>query len=228
MKKVINYKQETIAFHARVAKTLPLLQKLKHEDNRIAFNRLMEKVLPKVKQYINKQFQIALKNNILPEGKYKVEDFTDELYIEAFDNILNLNEENHLHHWLFSKADELLEDTIVEEDFDSMFFKNIEDYTKKEWETMEENFTRDGDGDLVLLEELDHPSYPKDDYILADVFVENKEESIIEKLTAKMSKEEIQKQFEAVLFLLPFHLRTVFELSINQQFDAEEIASIKK
>ena len=228
MKNVINVKKEIIEFHAWVAERLPLLQLLKEEDNRLAFNNLMEKVMPEIKQYINRQLIVALKSKTLPEGKYKVEDFTDELYIEAFDNIQDLTEEHHLHRWLFFKADELLEDTIVEEDFDNMFFKNIDNYTKEEWESMEEKFSRDGDGDLVILEELDDDSYSKQDYTLADVFIKDEEADFVKKLSAKLTEEEIKKQIEAALFLLPFHLRTIFELSVNQQFDAEEIADIKK
>lgn len=228
MKNTIYYKKEVIEFHAWVAEALPRLQLLKLEGNRFAFDNLMERVLPEVKKYINSQFNIALKNKTLPEGKYQVEDLSDELYIEAFDNIQDLTDEHHLHRWLFSKADELLEDTIIEEDFDNMFFKNIDNYTKEEWEAMEEKFSRDGDGDLVMLEELDDHSYSKQDYTLANVFIENEEDDFIKKLSAKLTEEEIKKQIKSALFLLPFHLRTIFELSVNQQFDAEEIADIKK
>lgn len=228
MKNTIHYKREIIEFHAWVAKALPRLQFLKQGDNQIEFYSLMEKMMPEVKQYINRQYQVALKNKTLPKGKYNLEDFTDELYIEAYDNIQNLTKGQNLHQWLFSMADKIMEDIIIEEDFDNMFFKNIDNYTKEEWEAMDEKFTRDGDGDLVMLEELDDISYSKQDYTLADVFIENEEEDSIDKLSAKLTQKEIQQQIESALFLLPFHLRTIFELSVNQQFDAEEIADIKK
>lgn len=228
MKNTINYRKEIIEFHTWVAEKLPRLQQLKQEDNQIAFDELMGKVLPEVKQYINRQLKIALCNKTLPEGKYKVEDFADELYLEAFENIQDLKEEQNFHHWLFSKADEILEDIIIEEDFDNMFFKNLDKYTKEEWESMDENFTRDGDGDLVMMEELDDISYNKQDYTLADVFIVDDEEDYIKKLSSKLTEEQIKKQIESTLFLLPFHLRTIFELSVNQQFDSEEIADIKK
>lgn len=93
---------------------------------------------------------------------------------------------------------------------------------------MDEKFTRDGDGDLVMLEELDDISYSKQDYTLADVFIADEEADFIEKLSAKLTEEQIQQQIKSALFLLPFQLRTIFELSVNQQFDTEAIASIKK
>lgn len=227
MKSTFNYKKEIIEFHAWVATVVPRLRQLKVEDNRIAFDELMEKVLPEVKQYINRQLRIALQNKTLPEGKYKLADFTDELYLETFENIENLPTEQHLHQWLFSKADEIMEDTIIEEEFDNAFFKNIDNHTKEEWLAMEEKFSRDGDGDLVMLEELDDISYSKLDYSLEDVFIENEELDVFKRINEKLTEEEIKKQIEFALFILPFHIRTIFELSINQQFDAEEISQIK-
>ena len=72
MRNVINVKKEIIEFHAWVAERLPLLQLLKEEDNRLAFNNLMEKVMPEIKQYINRQLIVSLKSKTLPELKYKV------------------------------------------------------------------------------------------------------------------------------------------------------------
>ena len=227
MEKIINSKHEKSTFHVLIEETFPRLQQLKKEKNRIAFDSLMEKVLPTVKQYINRQLKASIKNKTLPEGKYKVEDFTDELYIEAYENIQDFTEKKQLRLWLFSHADIILEDTIIEEEFDSLFFKNIDDFSKEEWDAMEEQFTKDGDGDLIMLEELDDLSYSKQDYTLADVFIEDNEENLIENLNAEMTKKEIQQQVESILFLLPFHIRTIFELSVNLEFDSEEVADIK-
>ena len=204
------------------------LQQIKQEDKRIAFDRLMEKELPKVIEYIKRQLNAALKNKTLTDGMYKVEDITDQLYIEAFENIDNLTDKNELHHWVFLKADELMADVIMEEDFNHMFFKNIDNYTKEEWEGMEEDYTSNGEGHLVMLEELDDISYSKHDYTLADVFIENNEEDFLNKLSTNLTKQEIKRQIETALLLLPYQARTIFELSVNQQFDSEQISIIKK
>jgi DNA-directed RNA polymerase specialized sigma24 family protein len=163
----------------------------------------------------------------LPEGKYKVEDFVDELYIEAFESIHEAKEDIYLYLWLFKKADEILDDIIVDEDFDNTFFKNIENYTKVEWEAMEEKISRDADGDLVMLEEFDDRSYLKFDYTLNNVFIEDNELEFIKNLNEQLSQKEIQHQIDVILHLLPMSMRTIFELTINQQFDSEEIAAIK-
>ncbi len=227
MKTVINHTTKRFEFRAYVASSYAPLIKLKEEGDRTGFNKLMERVLPSIKQYLSRQLKIAVNKKALPVKKYSVEDFVDELFIEAFENIHEVKEASQLYSWLFKEANEILDDAIVDEDFDNTYFKNIDNYTKVEWDAMEENFSVDGDGDLVMLEELDDNSYPKQDYTLQDVFIEDEEFGFIKRLNEKLSEEEIKKQIDLVLHLLPMSMRTIFELTINQQFDTEEIAQIK-
>jgi len=214
--------------HILVAKSLPNLKQLKHQGHQASFNELMEELLPGVKRYISRRLRVAVCNGHIPAGKYKVDDFVDELFIQAYDHIQEVKSGKDLHGWLFKKADEMLEDTAIEEDFDDTFFENIDDYGKEEWGAMEENLSTDGDGDLVMEEELDDYSYPKFDYTLKDVFVENNEESLIEKLDRELSQEEISRHIDMVLHRLPLLTQSVFELSVNQQFPIDEIAEIKR
>jgi hypothetical protein len=150
----------------------PIVQK-KERINHKYFDMLMEKILPAIRRYIAKRLDHAIKNDLIPEGKYKVEDFIDELYIVAYDHIVEVQEDTHLYKWLLRKAKELMEDTIIEVDFDHTFFKNIDDYTKYEREEMVEKYSIDGNGDLVMEEELDDLSYAKNDYELEEAFIEN-------------------------------------------------------
>ena len=228
MKNTANYTEERFEFRAFVTESYAPLMEMKQKDNQAGFNELIGKVLPGIKQYLTRQLEIAIKKHALPQGKYKVDDFVDELYIEAFDHIEEVKEDRHFYSWLFKKADEIFEDITIEEDFDNTFFKNIDDYTQVEWDAMKEEYSTDGDGDLVMLEEFEDSSYRKQDYTLLDVFVENNELDFIKELNEKLSEEEIHQQIDLVLHLLPMSIRTVYELTINQQFDAEEIAKIKE
>lgn len=228
MKNKIGYILKSSSFHSRVVEALSILEKKKEANNRIDFDNLMEELLPEVKQYIIRQLKISLKKGTLPEGKYKVEDFTDELYIQAYDNIHELAKSGSMHNWLFRKADGILEDVIIEEDFNNMFFKNLNEYTKEEEEAMEEIFTRDADGDLIMLEEIDDLSYSKLDYTLEETFINHIEKDLIEKLNRSMTKKEIYRQIDTILFCLPFKMRTIFELSIYHNFKSSEISEIKK
>ena len=214
--------------HAIVRDTFNQLQKIKEQNDQAAFNYSMEKILPGVKKYIARWLNRAIKDGKIPAGKYKVEDFVDELYIMAYDHIHEVKEDRNLHSWIFKKADELLEDTEVEEDFDHFFFKNLDNYTKAEWEEMEEKFSADGDGDLVMEEELDDNSYAKNDYVLEDVIIEDKEKDIIEKLNTELKAAQINRHINLVLHQLATPIQTVFDLNVKQAFLPDEIAQIKQ
>jgi DNA-directed RNA polymerase specialized sigma24 family protein len=163
----------------------------------------------------------------LPSGKYCPDDFMGQLFIEAFDHFNKVEHKEDLYTWLFKKADNLLEDTLVDEEFDEYFFENIDNFSRPEWDTMLENFSADVDGDLVMLEELDDISYRKNDYILNHIFVEDDKKTLIAKLDQKMGDEAVKKQHDMVLNHLPLPKRTVFELATEYHFNLDEIAEIR-
>jgi len=220
------YHESRIAFHLFVQKAYTDLVLFKKEDKRAAFNALLLKVIPEVKHYVAKRLNSALMKKTIPMGKYKPEDFTDQLFIEAYDHFDEVEDEKDLHPWLFKKVDKLLEDVLVEEEFDSVFFENIDDFAKQEWDAMEEKFSTDGDGDLVMVEELDDISYRKHDYIVKNIFLEDNRADQMAKLDKKLSEEAIKRHTEMVLHQLPTPMRTVFELFTEHQFELPEISKI--
>lgn len=228
MKNTLKNNCNQVEFHQFVTRSYADLIRLKKEENKSSFNELMLKILPQVKIYIVKKLNKAIKDGTIPKGKYKADDFIDQLYIETFDHIDEIENEKDLYPWLFKKVDELLEDTKIDEEFDDFFFKNIDNYSKQEWDAMEEKYSRDADGDLVMLEDLDDISYNKNNYTLNNVFVENKEPQIIEALDKKLSEERIRKHIQMVVQQLPERMQTVFDLAVSHQFKPSDIAKIKK
>ncbi len=221
------YKTSKREFHVLINEIFPTLNIFKKENSQLEFNHAIGKLLPEVKKYIAKWLSHAVNDNKAPAGKYKVEDFVDELYIQAYDHFHEVKNSNNLHNWLFEKTDELLEDVEVEEEFDNYFIDNIDNYTKVEWDAMEENFSTDGGGDFVMIEELDDHSYSKNEYVLEDVFIEDHEQELIAKLSKQLSREQINRHVDMVLRRLSIPVRTVFDLAIIQQFKINEIAQIK-
>jgi len=227
MKDTIDYGNKRREFHVFVESIYYDLVRFKKEDNTKAFNALLIKAMPEVKLYIEKSLNTALTNKKIDIGRYKANDFVDQLFIEAYDHFDMIANKEELHLWLFKKADELLEDALVEEQFDSLFFENIDTYSKPEWDAMEEKFSTDGDGDLVMLEELDDISYRKNDYVLNHIFIEDDEKEFIAQLDKKLDSENIRKHTNMVLHNLPKPMRTVFTLFNEYQFDTKEIAKIQ-
>ncbi|GGG37140.1 sigma-70 family RNA polymerase sigma factor [Bizionia arctica] len=227
MKTNASYYQNKREYRLFVTKTYSNLIKLKKEGEQTSFNELVLKIMPQIKMYINERLNTAIKKGHFSKGKYKADDFIDQLFIEIYDNIEDVENEKYFYLWLFKKTNELLEDTIVEEEFDELFFKNIDDYSKPEWDEMQEKYSTDGGGDLLMIEELDDMSYNHNDYTLNHVFIEDNEKALIEKIDKDLSVEEIENHVTMVLHNLPLAMRNVFELFTNQHLELKEIAQIR-
>lgn len=163
-----------IAFKKRSllsTRSLKELIQLKEDKEQPAFNNLMRTILPYVEGYIARRLSASVKNGHIPSKKYRVEEFVNGLYLLAFENISQIEDEKDLPIWLFQKADELLQKTVVEEEYNSVFMYSIERYTRAEWRQMKEDYSIDGNGEPTLLEEFDDPSYPRYTYRTADVLL---------------------------------------------------------
>ncbi|WP_282111999.1 RNA polymerase sigma factor [Maribacter stanieri] len=221
---------ETVINDVRIImkETYSKLVSFKRKENRESFNSELLKVLPQIYRYVSKRLNSAVANGKLNKGMFNPNDFTDQLFIEVYDNIDDIKTENELHIFLFKKVDELLEDSLVEEEFDHVFFDNIDTYSKPEWDAMEENYTQDGDGDFLLLEELDDKSVDKSNYSLNQVFITEEEKQLADKLDESLNKERIYRHIQLVLDKMNMPMRTVFELYANEGLTTKEIAEIRK
>ncbi|ARV06306.1 RNA polymerase subunit sigma-70 [Polaribacter sp. SA4-10] len=228
MKNNVSYSQNKKEFRLFVTESFSSLIKLKEEDNQTSFNKLVLKILPEIRKYVNQRLNTAIKKGHFSKKKYKADDFIDQLFIILYDNIEEVENEENFYFWLFKKTNELLEDTIVEEEFNDIFFENIDDYSRPEWDEMQEKFSTDGDGDLLMIEELDDFSYNHNDYSLNHVFVEDNEKGLIEDLDKELSDDHINEHIELVLHNMPSEMRIVFYLYTNQKLKIEEIAAVQK
>ena len=159
-----------------------------------------------------------------------MDDLIGELYLYVYDHIDEVGEQKDFAVWLFEAMDKLVQDSLIDREFNEFFFKNVDDYSKKEWEAMQEEFSTDGDGDLVMIEELDDLNLPKNDYETKDVFVEGEdiERELIEKLENELSKKHLSDHIKMVLSNLPFETQNIFELHSRFRFSIDEIARIKR
>ena len=204
------------------------LRKMKEEDDQSSFNLYIQKVFPQIEKYVEAQLKTAIKKHDVHEGKYKVADFMDELYIKAFEHIHEIEAGEFFKIWLYRTADKLLEEAITEDEFDDFFFKNIDEFTQAEWDEMEEHYSTDGDGDFVMEEELDDLSYDKNDYQLKDVFIEEEEEKhILDAVDKNIGRAGFNQHVKTILPKLSKLSASILELFSRQKLNHEEIAEIK-
>ena len=123
--------------HGLAALYFKELIRLKEDEDREAFNKLVQTILPDVEGYIASRLSTSVRNGYIPKGKYKVEEFVNALCLQAFERISEIEDEKDLPFWLFQKADELLQETIVEEEYNTRFLDDIEKFSKTEWIQMQ-------------------------------------------------------------------------------------------
>lgn len=204
------------------------LMLLKDNEDKTSFNDLLMRILPNVRKYIKGRLKAAIHQGHFSKGKYKPDDFVDQLFIEIYENLGELESENDFYKWLFKKTNQLLEDVIVEEEFDDLYFENIDDYSKAEWPDLIEKYTVDGGDDLVMMDEIDDPSMNQKEVMLSPFFVVDKESTMIEKIDEELTAEEVHHHINFVLDSLPLKMRNVYDLFYGAQFSIAEIAEITK
>jgi len=214
-------------FRLFVAGTFSHLIQFKKEGDQASFNKKVLEIIPAIRKYVKGRLDTAIKKGSFPKGKYKADDFIDQLFIDIYDHIEEVGKEEYFYLWLFKRINKMLEDSMVEEEFNDFFFQNIDDYSKPEWDEMQEKYSTDGDGDFMMIEELDDMSYNHNDYVLNHVFIEDKEKGLIEKIDKELSAEKLQDHIAMVLHNLPTSMRNVFEWNTKQHLEFEEIAQLQ-
>lgn len=227
MKNITELKNPAKSFKILAVQSFSQLSKMRARNERENFDRLMAEFMPAVQFYLNRLLISAVATGQLPSGKYKVNDFSDEVFITVYDRFEEVENEKEFRPWLFKLTDEVWDDIVTESEFDNLFFKNIDQYTQVEWDAMEEKFSIDGDGDLVPDDEADEPFFQYYNYTLNDVFIEDEEEEFIEKVSLKIDSERIIRHLDLILKKVPVPLKSVFELSKKLGFELDQIAKIK-
>ncbi|OEJ98564.1 hypothetical protein A8C32_05005 [Flavivirga aquatica] len=215
-------------YHIQIQEFFVVLKNLKKENKQDAFKDKFMELLPAAKQHIINSMETASKKELLKQQGYGVDDFVNDLYIYVYDHIDELDNQDDFHIWLFKVIDILIQDALVDEEFDDFFFKDIDEYSKQEWDAMEEEFSTDGDGDLLTLDELDDINLRKNNYELKDIFIEDNEKELTAKFEKELSKERINSHMQMVLRKLPTTTQSVFDLHTLRGFDAKKIAHIKR
>ncbi|TXD52012.1 hypothetical protein [Polaribacter sp. IC063] len=205
---------------------LKKLVKLKKEDNDALFYNLLAEVIPNIRKYTIKKIITSIQKGSLPNNKYDPNDIIDQLFIETYDHIENLYDEKEFCIWLYKKTDQLLEKIIIEKELDALTFQQKDDLSDSEQDKMHKIYNADEAGNLLMLKKIEHQSYNQDENTLNRLFLENKEQALIEKVNKNLNTEEVKSHIAIELHSLPLAMRTVFELYTNQHLELKEIAQI--
>ncbi len=210
---------------------LQALQTHKHNNDRAAFNKVLEEFLPQLKRYVANRLRTAVRKGWIPKGMYDPMDIVDEVYLEVFEQFSEADmEPAKLRIRLFQLAERKLAE-IIEQEREHMRDLSIEALMEQELKTLEEHITADADGEVVFIEELDDISYHLDDdkpkvWLLDEGF----EEELLEVLD--LPKEILQDKAKRGVLAqtyqnLPTLSRIVLELRTRGGLSVAEIAEVR-
>ncbi len=118
-------------------------------------------IIPLLYPYVKQRIRVGENLGILPRNMFKSNEVIDEVVLEIYEQGLQKNNENEtLRMIMFEKVVRRLNLLFESEEWhvDSISTKII---LEEELKQLEENFTIDGDSELVMTEDLDDISIPQ-------------------------------------------------------------------
>jgi DNA-directed RNA polymerase specialized sigma24 family protein len=225
MKSNFNINHNKAEFRLFVAGMYPQLIKLKQNGYRESFNQVLLKITLKLRVYIKNYIDLAYKQGAFSKEKYTTKDITSALFLEIYDCIEDVQNDQDLYVWLYDTTHILLKDISQEDGVSDTFYKNIENFSHEDWDKMEENYNSSQDS----IGQHDHSDrhFNHSNYILDYVFVENKINDSKGQLYETLQSDPVKTHMAMVLNNLPTEMRDVFELYTNEYLELNEIAKIK-
>ena len=216
----------------QISKIRQQLVEYRKQDDRDKFNKLMDILLPEIKEYVENWLSRAEESDHIGKGQYKVEDFIGELYIAAYDHIEEVKEDKRLYVWMLGKANQIMEDKIIDDSFDSSFFKSLNEYVDQERASMDERLTVNDEGEIVLEDSLDATMNNKANeqyrYTVDEIFIDHDDEDIIEKLNNQLKAKDVDDAIRKIIKTSTLREKSIIDLYTIYKLTIIEISQVTK
>jgi DNA-directed RNA polymerase specialized sigma24 family protein len=149
------------------------LQIHKSPGNRKEFNVLLNNFLPHLRKMVRRKLRQMEWNGDVPRNMYSAQGIVDEVYLRIFEAYGDpLAEPEKLKVKMYAVAKEVLDELKEKHKSEKV---SVETLLAEETKELQEEYTVDADGDLVMVEELDDISYHADDYKDRILLLENEQ-----------------------------------------------------
>ncbi len=196
------------------------LLNLDKKDKNKLFNSLIPIFLNGLKGYIKRRIISAKRAKIKALLNVDYKDIVNEAVLRSYAKFENEIENiRYLNIWLIQAAD-----TVLNEILDNSKAENLsyEELVNKELGGLEEDFTVDGGGHIVMTEELDE----YEDLGIEEIILVSKgENDFVENLD--VSKSKLKDKIYDELIKLPLRYQSIYDLYFFEHLDFDEIAIIK-
>ncbi|MBT8285096.1 MAG: hypothetical protein HKO75_06895 [Flavobacteriaceae bacterium] len=208
---------------------IKLLKAHKKEEDFNPFYKKIETHVPEVREFISRSLKAAENEGKLDRGYYDPQGILDEVYLAVFSEFDFEWDEKALRYYLLKIAvDKLDEKKVLEATVSTPL--STGDLLKEELNRLKEDFTTDGDGDLILNTELDDISYKQEKRYRHDIYMDDiVEKPILEKLKLDDAFQLAARRrafFGYLYSTIPHISKTIFELHVFANQSAPEISLI--
>ena len=232
----IHQRRLTEAMDFRTADIMEPLVELKKDEAKEAFVSLLQKSFPNLVGYFRRRMKLAAMTHTMRRQGLNAEDLVAELYLHLYDKMdeAEIRKSGTLYAWVLTHADKLMTDllqTHAPSDHES-----VERLALAEYRSMEENYSREADGEYIMIEDLDDPTYqnfePEYEANLQqyfDHFTDEDEPDRIEyEADREWSDENRLVAVHNLMYSLSDFKRSIYDLYLFEGMSEEDIALIKR
>ena len=200
--------------------------------NNKSLDKKILSVTHQLQAYVKQRLKIAENTGIVPKNMYSSNGVIDEVVLKMYEkNIDESIDLSELRLMMFSEVNKKLKTLFDSEKWHQKAF-STRLILEEEMKQLEENFTVDGDMDLIMNEELDDISYHQDDHD-EDIYVLSSEETqqgVADFLELKdrnlLADKEKQMTLRRMYRKLPMQTSNVVDLYILGKLNMQEISQI--
>lgn len=205
------------------------LQKFYGADDQREFSKKLLSIVPHLHPYVKHRLYIAESVGILPQNMYCSNGIIDDAILNLYNEDLDIEiDKLSLELQLFKIADELIDELYIREGWhQSTISTNY--FLKSELEKLEENYTVEGDNELIMKEELDDICYHQNSEDKQNFIYDDMDSDIIKIIDNEPSSDNRKQKLLGKFYSwLPMETSKIIDLFVFGKLNFEEIAKIKE
>jgi len=207
------------------------LKEHKAAGNKVDFNKILDKLYPKLERYIKHRIKVYEAKKKLPKNFYAPADVMAEVYLKAYEDFDQIKDEKTLKLKVFKLADEIIDSYVAKE---NQIKKKVpvDKLLKEELKLLYEKLTVDADGEVLLVSDLkdEDIEYQQDDFkpkiYIFDYDSQNAFAETLGLTADDFRDEKLQSIFGSIYSQLPETIRRVLDLNALGGLTYGEIAEI--
>ncbi|PKV52060.1 hypothetical protein ATE84_4162 [Aquimarina sp. MAR_2010_214] len=204
------------------------LQEFYEADDQREFSKKLLSIVPHLHPYVKHRLYIAESVGILPQNMYCSNGIIDDAILKLYHDDLDVEIDTlSLELKLFKIADELIDELHIREGWHQ---KNISTsyFLKEELEKLEENYTVEGDNELIMKEELDDICYHQNSEEKQNFIYNDMDSDILKVIDSEPSSEHRKQKLLGKFYSwLPIETSKIIDLFVFGRLNFDEIAKIK-